>query len=152
MKFLIASDSHGALARIIEMMLTHPDIDNIIFLGDGDRDIDDIMAAYPEKTCHVVSGNCDHFSSRPDFDVFDICKVRILYTHGHRFQVKNGLASLKLGAKKLGAQFALYGHTHIPKTDESEGIIYFNPGSIRDGRYGILEISETRRVTTHYEL
>lgn len=152
MKFLIASDSHGNLGRIIEMILTHPGIDNIIFLGDGDRDMDDLMSAYTDKKYYVVSGNCDHFSNRPDFDVIDTSKGRILYTHGHRFEVKNGLSSLKWAGKKINAKLVLYGHTHIPKTDESEGIIYFNPGSIKDGRYGIIEITETGIKTVHCEL
>lgn len=142
MKFLVASDSHGALARIIEMIMTHPEIDNIIFLGDGDRDIEDLMCAYEGYKYYVVSGNCDHFSQRPDFDMIDTSKGRILYTHGHRFDVKNGLAKLVLGAKKLNAKAALYGHTHIAKIDEIDGVLCFNPGSIKNDEYGILEVTE----------
>lgn len=152
MKFLVASDSHGALARIIEMIMTHPEIDNIIFLGDGERDIEDLMSVYEDHKYYVVSGNCDHFSNRPDFDVIDTSKGRILYTHGHRFFVKNGLTTLKSAAKQLNAQIVLYGHTHIPKTDESEGVLYFNPGSIKNDEYGILELNEKGCYTTHCTL
>ena len=152
MKFLVASDSHGALARLIEMTLVHPDIDNFIFLGDGDRDIEDFMNAYSGCKFYVVSGNCDHFSQRPDFDVIDTSKGGILYTHGHRFEVKNGLAKLIWGAKKLNAKVALYGHTHIAKTDEIDGILFFNPGSIKNGEYGILELSEKGLYATNLTL
>ena len=152
MKFLVASDSHGALARIIQMIMTHPEIENIIFLGDGDRDIDDFMSAYEGYKYYIVSGNCDHISQRPDFAAIDTSKGRILYTHGHRFEVKNGLAKLIWGAKKLNAKVALYGHTHIQKIDVIDGVLYFNPGSIKNYEYGILEFNEKGWSATHYTM
>ncbi len=32
--------------------------------------------------------------------------------------------------------FAIYGHSHIPKIEEIGGVVYFNPGSATDRRWG----------------
>ena len=74
---------------------------------------------------------------------------RIFVTHGHAYGVKSGLGRLIDKAESVGADIALYGHSHIPDLTYMRGISAFNPGSIsmprQEGRrctYGTIEISE----------
>lgn len=51
-------------------------------------------------------------------------------THGHYYYVQSSLRDVKRAGKEKGADFVMYGHTHIPIIDQSDGIITLNPGSI----------------------
>ena len=122
------------------------------FLGDGERDFDAAVAEFgfypygPDTSCQVyqVRGNCDPFSReqvtiRPVFD-----GVRILATHGFDQNVKYGVHTLVREAKEAHCHAALFGHTHVPFCEETEGILLLNPGSIRSGKYALLTIEEGR--------
>ena len=64
-------------------------------------------------------------------------------TH-HR--VKNSLLSLYYRAQEVGACVACFGHTHSAMARWEGGILLLNPGSLRDGRYAVLEIGEQGEV------
>ena len=66
--------------------------------------------------------------------------VRFFLTHGHLFGVKSSLTRLKLEANRVGAQIALFGHTHRPFCEEDGGVWYMNPGAAKDDRYGVIEL------------
>ena len=68
--------------------------------------------------------------------------VRLFLTHGHLFGVKSGMSRLKLEADRVGADIALFGHTHRPFLEEDGGVWYMNPGAARDGRYGVIEMKD----------
>ncbi|HNW05286.1 MAG TPA: metallophosphoesterase family protein, partial [Oscillospiraceae bacterium] len=83
----------------------------------------------------------------PDYGVAEFAGKTVFYTHGFRFGVKSGLADLKREARSLGADIALYGHTHIPYVAYEDGLYLMNPGSIgrpRVGKpnYGIVDITD----------
>ena len=42
----------------------------------------------------------------------------------------------------MGADIALFGHTHRPFLEEDGGVWYMNPGAARDGRYGVIEMKD----------
>ena len=45
MKLLVLSDSHGHDESLTDIILSHPDAGAIIFLGDGEWDLDNALLA-----------------------------------------------------------------------------------------------------------
>ena len=141
---LILSDSHqhvSAIDRVLEQSAPHM----MIFCGDGLRDF-----SYRDLPCplYAVKGNCDAFLHGVDeVDneiILPVDGLRIFVTHGHRYDVKDGLEKLVARAAAVKADVAIFGHTHVPLERflpagcpmETYGIhlekpLYlFNPGSI----------------------
>ncbi len=153
MRAIVFSDSHGSYDVIETIMERHKDnADIFIFLGDGEREMELITYVYSDKKIYYVAGNCDWGTDKPDYDIIDFGGKKILFTHGHRFGVKSGLGALKVYARKVGADIALYGHTHIAYTEYEDGLYIMNPGSCgkpREGApsYGVVDITEAGIVT-----
>ena len=59
---------------------------------------------------------------------------KVFLTHGHRYGVSYTLANLRETAEELGADVAIYGHTHMPALDEQNDIVLLNPGSVAKPR------------------
>lgn len=144
MKLLILSDSHGDTSQIVQAIDLHQEVEALIFLGDGTRDIDYLTDAYPQLRMYVVKGNCDLASFYPTEALAAFGGVNIFYTHGHLLGVKRGIDMLKNIARKRGADVALYGHTHYAQITQENDLLLFNPGTIGGFResasYGILTI------------
>jgi len=74
--------------------------------------------------------------------------VKIYMTHGHTYGVKNGLHAFIDGARKKGADLALYGHTHQPMIRQTPGMWIMNPGQMerhdsgRAASYGIVTVAD----------
>ena len=81
------SDSHGFNSPLETAIDSHPDIEHIIFLGDGLADIEDIKRYY-NKRFYIVRGNCDFASGLPVVDTVTMNGKKILFTHGHTLDVK----------------------------------------------------------------
>ena len=65
----------------------------------------------------------------------------VLYTHGHPFHVKFGLAELEQAAREAHADICLFGHTHQQMTDYRDGLYLMNPGAVAEGCYGMVDIT-----------
>ena len=136
MRIIVISDSHGAVSKIDYAMQSFPDALDVFFLGDCVRDIEKLYEFYPKHRFHVVKGNCDFGSDENTVGEAMICSKRIMYTHGHTFDVKYGTERLIERAKYINADIVLYGHTHIAKTEYVDGIYLINPGSVSAARTG----------------
>ena len=112
-----------------------------IHLGDGQREVDEILELFPNLNLVSVRGNCDFGSFKPETTVVSAGDIRILCTHGHSLSVKYSLESLKELAKEENCRIALYGHTHESVTDYDDGLYVMNPGSARVGEYGAIDIT-----------
>ena len=148
MRILILSDSHGNKAALQKILMRHCDIKEIFFLGDCVKDIEGLKDSFADRVFHIVSGNCDPFSTALSSDICAIGGIKIFYTHGHRFFVKGGYNSLIEAARLRGCTLAICGHTHIPYTTYDNGVYLVNPGSVslpRDGKasYAIADIVES---------
>ncbi len=163
MLFLIFSDAHGSHDGMRRALDMNPDVKNVLFLGDGIRDLHRITPLYPTVNFRAVRGNMDELSlafSAEDEDFFELHGTRVLMMHGHRYGVKGGLSAAEGRALRLGAKVLLYGHTHEPYLhyDSETGLYTFNPGSI--GRpyhgnptFGLLDILPNGDVSlSHGEL
>ena len=112
MRFLILSDSHGNVYNIRQVLLKHQGIENIIFLGDGVKDFENLGADCEGRKVTMVCGNCDVGSLLPAVKILNAEDKKIYITHGHKFSVKYGIDSLLAQAYKEGANLVLFGHTH----------------------------------------
>lgn len=143
MRFLIASDIHGAEApmRRIASIYSENHFDKLLLLGDllyhGPRNplpstynpkaVIDILSGLKDEII-TVRGNCEAEVDQMvlPFPVLSECAMvfadgkRIFMTHGHIHTPEN---------HPDGFEAFLSGHTHIPVLEEKNGIIYLNPGS-----------------------
>lgn len=135
------SDSHGAKGNLLEIVEMHmDDADLFVFLGDGESDIEDVQALYPNLNYEVLSGNCDWYSTKPAAKVIDFGGKRILMSHGHPYNVKFGYENIINESRYCNADICMFGHTHIPYSNYDDGLYIINPGSVRDGKYAMVDI------------
>ncbi len=153
MKLLVVSDTHGDAEQLEHALEKENDADALIFLGDGVRDTEDLEVLYPKLKTYIVSGNCDIGSFFPMEGLAAFGGLLFFYTHGHIYDVKNGLYKIAQTAKQRGADAVLFGHTHCPLHEEIDGVTLFNPGSLSvwcgRGNYGVITIRDGK---AEYEL
>lgn len=143
MNYLVFSDLHGSIIyakKVIDefnsgkydMMLCLGDIlyhgpRNDLPEGYNPKEVVKLLNLYKDKII-AVEGNCDAYVDHMvlDFKIhsryeFDLDEKKVIMTHGHLngptqpFDVKDAIV--------------LYGHTHIHKMDNINGVMYLNPGS-----------------------
>ena len=65
-KLLVLSDSHGARGAIERILNKEQNnVDAVIFLGDGLRDLEQALAFFPHLRVYSVAGNCDYGALEP---------------------------------------------------------------------------------------
>ncbi len=141
MRVLVLSDSHGALGRLLTVLLAAAQggpVDALLHLGDGYWDLHDLERELPPV--YQVAGNCDR-SASPSIDYVTLSGAKLLLTHGHYQHVREGTDDLLELALEEGCRAALYGHTHYQTMKWERGVLLLNPGAVNDGRYAVLNIS-----------
>jgi putative phosphoesterase len=137
-KLLVFSDTHGgatALKTVFSWAKKYtPPAGTICaaaFLGDGLSDLQQAANA-TGFFCDwkVVSGNNDFDYSIPQAAVFDFCENRFFMCHGHRHSLYGGYHTLIAAARNVGANVALFGHSHVPFQKNTDGLLLINPGSV----------------------
>ena len=109
-----------------------PDV--VLHLGDYVRDAQTVRERFPDLDLRYVRGNCDvGMKDEPEKLFFDLGGVEIFATHGHIYDVKYGLDSLRNAAYFSGAKLCLFGHTHQKLYLEMGGIQFLNPGTAGQG-------------------
>ena len=148
-KILVFSDSHGSDQPMIDAISQHKDADVIAFLGDGESDFEEALAAcgiapFGPKSLTIwqVRGNCDWRSTEPAVIIPVLDGLKFFVTHGHTHYVKSGYDLLASEARKKGCAAALFGHTHEAHLEERGGLILLNPGSVRRGNYAVIIIED----------
>ena len=141
MRVLVVSDIHGKLNLLREAIEAQPTARDVIFLGDGLRQVEDVMDLYPDRTFYTVPGNCDFGAKGIPVRQETLGSKRFYFTHGHLHDVKYTLYRLDMAAREAGADIALFGHTHVPYEEYADGMHLFNPGSLGyDYSYGYVDI------------
>lgn len=137
LKILVASDTHGRVDLLMEAISRNPDLDAVIFLGDGISDLEFVSEYFRLRhiSWYAVRGNCDFdrlFRDEPleKTGVLSIAGHRIVYTHGDLYGAKGGMEGLYSLAKSREADIVLYGHTHRRREEYRDGVYYVNPGSL----------------------
>ncbi len=142
-RILLFSDSHGLCFLMERILPKHPEVDYVFHLGDGAADAERLRR-HTDKPVLCVAGNCDGFGAEPLERQFEADGVKLLLTHGHAYRVKYRLDALAYRAAELGAQAALYGHTHRQALEQDGGVMLLNPGSACDGNYALLTLEAGR--------
>ena len=158
MEILILSDSHGRVDNIREVVERCKGAKEVIFLGDGLRDID--AAWLDDAIC--VRGNCDMFLADdcPAERILRFGEYTVMITHGHAYSVKSGFERAAAAAAQRGADMLAFGHTHtrtdilLPEGSEIGGTLLtkplrvFNPGALKDGSFGVLTLRDGVPLTS----
>lgn len=140
-KLLVLSDIHGDIRNAMSVINTQPNADLFVFLGDGISDMVYCLDDMQRQRLVAVRGNCDLTdnilgASLKKNEIISLCGKRIMITHGDLYGVKYGTAGIEQLARESGCDIVLFGHTHRPHEGYSDGVYYFNPGSVTGG-YGI---------------
>ena len=103
--------------------------DHIIHAGDiGAPEILEQLAAIAPLTS--IRGNVDKASwarKLPETEVIELAGVSIYVLHD--------LAQLDLKPEAAGFQVVISGHSHVPKQERKNGVLYLNPGSAGPRRF-----------------
>ena len=132
MKILVFSDSHKTVADLYDV-IEREKPNCVLHLGDHLSDAEDLQYAFDKIPFYCVPGNCDYAPTAPSEILTELGGVRLFLTHGHFYGVKNGTGRLLEKARSVGAQVALYGHTHCPSLEMQQGVWLMNPGTSRQG-------------------
>jgi putative phosphoesterase len=123
----VISDTHGLLRR--EALKALRGSQRIIHAGDvGTPEILEELSTIAPLT--AVRGNVDKESwalKLPEMEVLEVGGVSI--------DVLHDLAQLDLKPKAAGFAVVVSGHSHVPKQERRDGVLYFNPGSAGPRRF-----------------
>jgi len=123
----VISDMHGLL-RPAALAALHGS-DYIIHAGDvGDPAILQKLIEIAPVT--AIRGNVDREAwarKIPATNVFEVGGVSIYVLHN--------LQQLDLKPDAAGFSVVVYGHSHMPKQEMKNGVLYFNPGSAGPRRF-----------------
>ena len=104
-KLLVLSDSHGARDAIKRILNKEQNnVDAVIFLGDGLRDLEQALAFFPHLRVYSVAGNCDYGALEPLDGLAGFDQTVVFYTHGHMYGVKYDLDTLADAAAARGGR------------------------------------------------
>jgi putative phosphoesterase len=123
----VISDTHSLLRR--EAVEALRGSDRILHAGDvGDPEILEALAQIAPVT--AIRGNIDTESwarGLPEAEAVEEAGVSIYMLHDFN--------RLDLKPEAAGFRVVIYGHSHKPKMEERNGVLYFNPGSAGPRRF-----------------
>ena len=123
----VISDTHGLLRP--EALAALQGSEHIVHAGDiGDPEILWRLAEIAPVT--AVRGNVDRAAwakKIPQTEVLQVSEISIYLLHK--------LQDLDLKPEAAGFRVVIYGHTHVPKQEINNGVLYFNPGSAGPRRF-----------------
>ena len=142
MRIGVISDTHGLLRP--EAIAALRDSDRILHAGDvGNPEILERLRELAPVT--AIRGNVDRgpwADTLPTTEVIEVDGVSLYMIHD--------LAQLDLKPETAGFRIVIYGHSHQPKIEEKNGVLYFNPGSAGPRRFhlpvsvGTIEIEKRK--------
>ena len=123
----VISDTHGLLRS--EAVGTLRGSDYIIHAGDvGDAEILKQLNAIAPVT--AVRGNVDR-----EPWARKLPETQVLEAGGISIYILHSVADLDLKPEAAGFAAVVSGHSHIPKQEVRNGVLYFNPGSAGPRRF-----------------
>ena len=152
MRILIVSGTHKHNDTFVRVLERIGQVEMVIHCGDAEGG-EYFMQEIAGCPLHIVMGNNDFFSELPKEITLNIKDMNILITHGHDYYVNSGYEVLRKEAKARGFQIVMFGHTHRPVIDQSDGIVVLNPGSLtyprQEGKrpsYIVMEVNKKGEV------
>ncbi len=123
----VISDTQGLLRS--ESLAALQGSDFIIHAGDiGDPTTLTKLSEIAPVT--AVRGNVDHGTWARKIPTTNVLEVK-----GVSIYVLHNLQELDLKPEAAGFAVVVYGHSHVPKQETKNGVLYFNPGSAGPRRF-----------------
>jgi putative phosphoesterase len=123
----VISDTHGLLRP--EAIAALHGVDRILHAGDvGDPEI--LVALAQVAPVTAVRGNVDTKAW-----AVGLSQTEIVEVDGVTIYLLHDLSQLDLKLEAAGIQAVVYGHSHQPKIDQKNGVLFFNPGSAGPRRF-----------------
>ena len=123
----VISDTHGKLTEQALKALEGSDI--IFHAGDiGSPEI--IQTLEKISTVYPVRGNTDRGIWAQTLPMTQMVELE-----GKMFYVLHDIGDLNIDLEAAGVDVVIYGHSHIPKEEKQDGVMYFNPGSAGPKRF-----------------
>jgi putative phosphoesterase len=129
MRIGVISDTHGLLRP--EAVERLAGVHHIIHAGDigGPEVIAGLRRIAPTT---AVSGNVDRGEWAAGYPQTQLVKLG-----GRSFYVLHNLAELDLDPAAAGIDVVVSGHSHRPKIEAVDGVLYLNPGSAGPRRFSL---------------
>ena len=125
----IISDTHGLLRPEAERRLAG--VDHIIHGGDiGRPEIIDALRRIAPVT--AIRGNVDIDDWAVAYPETEVVRLA-----GKAIYVLHDLKTLQIDPIAGGIDVVVSGHSHVPKIDTADGVLYLNPGSAGRRRFGL---------------
>ncbi len=126
-KIGVISDTHGLIRKSV--VKSFNDVDLIVHAGDVGKPevletLQSINKVYP------VRGNVDNGKWTDNLPFTEVVQVGQVYLY-----VIHDLDTLDLDPEAAGFNVVISGHSHIPKIEERNGILFINPGSAGPRRF-----------------
>lgn len=139
----VISDTHGLLrAEAVEALRGS---DRILHAGDvGSPEILEALAHIAPVT--AIRGNVDTAPWARRLHATEVIEAA-----GISIYVLHDLGQLDLKPEAAGFRVVIYGHSHQPKIEEKNGVLFFNPGSAGPRRFS-LPVSVGRLVIEQGEV
>ncbi|MGM0509066.1 MAG: metallophosphoesterase family protein [Fusobacteriota bacterium] len=151
MKILVLSDSHGDFLKL-NKIYNKEKPDYIFFCGDFSKDGIELSYIANVKKTFIVKGNTDRQDYKTPTKIETKIKERKFFlTHGHLFGVKSSYNDL-INYAKDKYDIVIFGHTHLQEYFEYEKVHLFNPGAVKDGEYGVIEMDDENLEFKHYKI
>jgi putative phosphoesterase len=123
----VISDTHGLLRP--EALTTLSGSDHIIHAGDiGSPEILEALKSLAPVT--AIRGNIDTETWSQQLPTTNVAELDSVL-----FYVLHDLKSLDLNPRAAGFAAVISGHSHVPKIEWRDGILFFNPGSAGPRRF-----------------
>ena len=125
----VISDTHGLLRP--EAVAALRGSDRILHAGDvGSPEILEALAQVAPVT--AIRGNVDTapWARR-------LHATEVIEAGGISIYMLHDLARLDLRPEAAGFRVVVYGHSHQPRLEENNGVLYFNPGSAGPRRFSL---------------
>ena len=123
----VISDTHGLVRP--EALAALAGVERIVHAGDiGNREVLEALERVAPVT--AVRGNNDRggwASDIPETEVVEVGGVSLYLLHD--------LHELDLEPRAAGFAAVISGHSHQPKVEERDGVLYLNPGSAGPRRF-----------------
>lgn len=156
MKIAVISDSHNNLEylRKVGELFVKQGISIVVHLGDNYDDAE----ALSDLGLSVIKvpGVYEDYYKQPEIPnriIKEFQGVKTLITHteqSHENDLPSDIKPEQIIAEK-SVEAIFYGHTHIPKIEEKEGILFVNPGHLKKedkkgypATYAIVEITDVK--------
>lgn len=125
----VISDTHGLLRP--EALTALRGVEHILHAGDvGDIAILDALREIAPVT--AIRGNVDVAGACAELPATDVVELG-----GQLFYLVHSVNDLDINPKAADVAMVVSGHSHKPKVEVKNGVIYFNPGSAGPRRFSL---------------